>query len=77
MKKFNKNDMVALCLLGLLMFSILSIFLDEDHKKYDDEPVKNQISNTQTNTRDASYGVTGQAGTSVSGSVSPSPSPEA
>jgi hypothetical protein len=50
MKKsnMNKTQIVALSLLGLVLFDLSSIFFDENHRKLDDEPVKNQIFNIQT-----------------------------
>lgn len=48
MKKINKNDIVPLFLLSLILFGISSIYFDENYKKHDDEPVKNQVFNIQT-----------------------------
>jgi hypothetical protein len=44
----NKTQIIALSLLGLVLFDLSSIFFDENHRKLDDEPVKFQLFNIQT-----------------------------
>lgn len=44
----NKTQIIALSLLGLVLFDLSSIFFDENYRKRDDEPIKYQIFNIQT-----------------------------
>ena len=69
MKKFNKNNLGPLFLLGLILFGFLSIFFDEEYKKHDDEPVKNQIFNVQLSSNISASTATG----GTAGTISPSP----
>ncbi len=63
----SKTRIIALCLLGLAFIDLSSIFMDENYRRRDDEPVKYQSSN---NFSYQNYSVVSTA------SLSPSPSIE-
>ena len=65
----NKLKLIAFCLLGLIFVDIVSVLLDVNYRRRDDEPVKNQIFNIQLSTSDTASGATG-----TTGATSPSPS---
>lgn len=59
------NRIIAVCLLGMILIDLSSVFWDEYYKRRDDEPVKYQLSNNFTS----------QTYTSLAtGTASPSPS---